>query len=329
MASLDDALLPVFAHQHWLVSDSDVAAAGGTRRQARYRLSTGTWEAVDAGVYRLAGAPRSWHAKVLAPILSAGNGAVASHTCAAALHGIDGFGRGAAEISTPRGTGFRRSKVIVHTSTDLDRCRRIVVDGVPVTDINRTILDLCRHHSDERVLRSIEWARRQGSSGWSSMVATLAHHARCGRPGIVRLRTVLTANMDRDEVTDSDFELLAFSLLVERGLPTPVLHHRVYDGERFVAEVDLAYPQRKVAIELDGRIHLEADVRERDLARQTTWCCAAGRSCASRGADWSSAPIRSSPRSRPPSAPLPDIDHSRAPHPTPRGLSPRTTTGVI
>jgi hypothetical protein len=79
---------------------------------------------------------------------------------------------------------------------------------------------------------------------------------------------VILTNMHRDEVTDSDFELLVLGLLAEAGLPTPVLHHRVIEGKRFLAEVDLAYPALKIAIELDGAVHLQRDVRERDLPRQ-------------------------------------------------------------
>jgi very-short-patch-repair endonuclease len=79
---------------------------------------------------------------------------------------------------------------------------------------------------------------------------------------------VIVGNAHRADITDSDFELLALVLLVEGGLPEPVLHFRVFDGLRFVAEVDLAYPELKIAIELDGGIHLDHDVRERDLPRQ-------------------------------------------------------------
>jgi hypothetical protein len=158
--------------------------------------------------------------------------------------------------------------VIVHTSTDLERCTRVIVDGVPTTDVARTLLDIGRFVADQRLLRAIEWARRSDKTDWSSLISTLAHHARRGRPGIRRLRRVITANMDREEVTDSDFELLVLTLLSEAGLPTPVLHHRIYDGRRFVAEVDLAYPTHKIAIELDGAIHLDPEVHERDLPRQ-------------------------------------------------------------
>ncbi len=79
---------------------------------------------------------------------------------------------------------------------------------------------------------------------------------------------MILSNAHREEVTDSDFELLVLALLREHAMREPVLHHRVFDGRRFVAEVDLAYPDLRIAIEPDGSSHLERDVRERDLPRQ-------------------------------------------------------------
>lgn len=268
MSTLDDRLLPVFAAQHWLTSAGDVEAAGGSPAMAGWRVRSGRWTLADVNVYRLRGVPLSWESKLLAPIISIGDGAVASHFAAAALHGIDGFGRGVPEISIPRGREHRRNGVRVHTSTDLDRCTTVTVDGIPVTEVSRTILDIGRRVGDPKLLRAIEWARREQRTDWSTLIHTLARHARRGRPGIRRLRRVIVANMDREEVTDSDFELLVLGLLAEAGLPTPVLHHRVMDGDRFVAEVDLAYPRWKIAIELDGAVHLQRAVRERDLPRQ-------------------------------------------------------------
>lgn len=268
MPTLDDRLLPVFLRQHWLVSAADVARAGGSTASASLRVSGGRWEKADAGVYRLVGPPATWHSRLLAPLLDIGSPAVASHFAAAALHGIPGFGQGAPEISIPRGFEHRRENVRVHTSTDLDRAKSIAIDEIPATDLPRTLLDVGRYVGDQRLLRSIEWARRERGLTWAEMIETLARHARRGRPGIRRLRRVIAANVDRSEVTDSDFELMVLALFAEVGLPAPVLHHRVTDGDRFVAEVDLAYPALRIAIELDGAVHLERDVREQDLPRQ-------------------------------------------------------------
>ena len=270
MSTIDDRLVPVFIGQHWLVSLDDVLHAAGSRDQISSRLRSGRWTQADHHVYRLAGAPVTWHSRLLAPILSAQptTRVVASHLSAAALHGIPGYGRSTPELSTPRGYNLRRPGLRIRTSNDLDRCDTVVLEGVPTTDLRRTLLDIGKVVGDQRLLRGIEWARRERDVTWSGLISTLAHHARRGRGGIRRLRRVIVANAHRDEVTDSDFELLLLSLLLEHDLPEPVLHHRVYDNGRFVAEVDLAYPERRVAIEADGGIHLRPEVRERDLARQ-------------------------------------------------------------
>jgi very-short-patch-repair endonuclease len=270
MTALDDRLLPVFARQHWLVTQQNVTDAGGSPQQARDRLQRGRWQRVDRGVYRLIGAPTPWEQRLLAPILGAGAEAtvVASHHAAAALHGIPGFGRGVPELTATRGYNLRRPGARIHSNNDLERARIVLVDGIPVTDVSRTILDLGRTVGDARLLRSIEWGRRTEQTSWSSLVSVLARHARRGRPGIQRLRRVIAANAHREEISDTDFELLLLALLTEHGLPEPVLHHNVYEEGRFVAEVDLAYPDDMIAIEADGGVHLDPDVREQDLPRQ-------------------------------------------------------------
>jgi hypothetical protein len=268
MSLVDDRVLPVFVRQHWLVSFEDVAAAGGSADTVAHRLRTGRWTRADIGVYRLVGPPVGWESRLLAPIMSVGPPAAASHHAAAALHGLPGFGDGTMELTVPRHGDVRRPAMRVHTSTDLDRCRIVARRGIPTTDVDRTLLDLARVVGPRRLHRSIEWCRREGLTDWPALIDCLARHARRGRPGVQRLRDVILANAGQDEITDSDFELLFLASLAERGLPAPVLHHRVTDGDRFVAEVDLAYPELRIAIELDGRVHLQAEVRERDLPRQ-------------------------------------------------------------
>src|SRR5688500_1808532 len=152
MSRLDDRLLPIFMGNHWLVSFQDVLDAGGGRHQVDHRLAIGRWEVVQPLVYRLCGTPITWHGRLLAPILSASAPAMATHFAAGALHEIPGIGMGTPELSIPRGTRLDRSGIIVHTSTDLDRCTRSLISAVPTTDFARTVLDIGRRASDERVL---------------------------------------------------------------------------------------------------------------------------------------------------------------------------------
>jgi very-short-patch-repair endonuclease len=220
-------------------------------------------------VYRIGGAPQTFESRVLAAVLAGGPGAIASHRTAAALWGIDGYAKGLVEIAVPRDRWCRLASVVCHQSSDLDRVQPGVVAGIPVTPPARTLLDVGRYRNEISLRSAVESARRLKLVDWSDLIATLAAHARKGRHGVRRLRTVILANAHRAEVTDSEFELLVLALLAEHDLPRPVLHYRLHDrAGRFVAEIDLAYPSHKVALELDGKIHLREDVWERDRPRQ-------------------------------------------------------------
>lgn len=266
---VDDVLAELARGQHSVFSGGQAVRRGISRKSLRSRVASGRLVRVDHDVFLIAGAPLTWQGKVLVAILGAGHGALASHRTAAALWGFDGYGRGVPEITVPRGQRFRRRDVRVHSSTDLDRSGRRTRERIPVTDPSRTLLDLARRTRDDRLLAAIESARTLGLTSWTELLATLVRHARRGRPGVRRLRRVIAANIHRDEVTDSALELLALALFREHGLPEPVLHHRLVDeGGRLLAEIDLAYPELRIAIELDGSVHRERAVFEKDRPRQ-------------------------------------------------------------
>jgi hypothetical protein len=268
MLQLDRQLAEVASRQRMLITIHDVQAAGGTYHHARQRVRSGRWHRLSRGVYLISGAPLDWPARQLAAVLAAGPGAVTSHFAAARLWGLPGFTHASVELSVPRHHRPRHLEVRVHESTDLDRADVRTRDGIPVTGPARTVLDVGRFVGIQRLTRCAEAARRMGLVDRTALLDVVASHARQGRHGIGKLRAVILDGIDRSEVTDTDMELLVLGLIREAGLPEPVLHHEVYDGDRFVAEVDLAYPELMIAIECDGSVHLVEEVRDRDLHRQ-------------------------------------------------------------
>jgi very-short-patch-repair endonuclease len=64
-------------------------------------------------------------------------------------------------------------------------------------------------------------------------------------------------------LTQSPMESRIRIAIEDAGLPMPVLQYRV--GPYFL---DLAYPERKIALEYDGREHLTPERARRDLNRQ-------------------------------------------------------------
>ena len=269
MTDVDRRIADLAATQHALVSDQQALELGLTPRMRQSRLRAGHLVRVEPRVLRAAGAPVTYESTLMAATLAGGPEAVVSHRSAAVIWQLDGFRPGRPEITVPRGHWYRPRGAVVHESTDLGRTTHRTRDGLPITNPSRTLLDVALRTSDARLLVAVESARRRSLTSWTELVTTLRAHARRGRPGVARLRRLIVANIDRDEVTDSAFESLVLSLLREHGLPEPVLHHRVLrtDG-RLAAEVDLAYPWAMLAIELDGKVHLELEVWERDRPRQ-------------------------------------------------------------
>ncbi|MEY2426881.1 MAG: hypothetical protein QOI61_2453 [Actinomycetota bacterium] len=267
MDGLDAQLAAVAAQQHCLIALRDVRAAGGNAKQAERRVDTGRWEQVFDGVYRLAGVPWTWEARVMALVLAGGPDAVASHLCACRLHGL-GFGTALPEISVPRSRNFRAKDHLIRTSTDLDRCSIVTLHGIPTTDPARTLLDIGRFVGSTVLTKTVAKARKKDLVDWHGIAVCLAAHARKGRHGVKNLREVVAAGAVNDGISDTDSELIALTLLREHGFEEPTLQHRLYDSfGQVIAEMDIAYVGKRIDFEIDGPIHLLPEVIAKDDAR--------------------------------------------------------------
>jgi hypothetical protein len=86
-----------------------------------------------------------------------------------------------------------------------------------------------------------------------------------GARGIRQLREVLAL---ADPRAESPPESHVRVLLVQAGLPRPRPQYEVRDGQgRFVARLDLAWPELKAGLEYEGVYHRDRDQYSRDLIR--------------------------------------------------------------
>jgi hypothetical protein len=101
-------------------------------------------------------------------------------------------------------------------------------------------------------------------------LATLSqlHHVTAAgrRVGIDNLRRALPSIRTGSASPKETHTRLA---LVDAGLPEPVLAHEVFDeAGSFVARLDLAYPERRVAVEYEGEHHMTDPAQwAKDIAR--------------------------------------------------------------
>lgn len=215
------------------------------------------------GVYRIPGAPDTPDVRLLAQVLAAGPGALLSHQTAAWLwdllpppvrH----------HISVPRGRRPRTIGPVIHESSDLHLATPGRIDGLPVTGVGRTILD-CAAVPGLDVELLVDTARRTHRISRTLLPTTVVAHARSGRSGVRRLGDLLAL----DEMPHSDFERLVCRWLTDLGLPGWRLHHRIVVAVRGPVELDIAWPDRKVAFELEGGDHRDrASVHDEDTRRQ-------------------------------------------------------------
>ena len=252
--------------QHGLFTAKQALELGVSASALHRRSTNGVWERVEPGVYRVAPYEPGWVQQLHAACLSAESGLVASHRAAACLWRLDGVVPGLVELSAPRECGYRRHTV--HHVRDLAAVDMAAIDGIPTTTLARTLVDLGAVVDDDVLERAVESAFRQGLSQARLRWRLEALGGR-GRPGPAALRRVLDRRLAGTAATESELETRFLQLIRSSELPPPIRQFVVQHDGRFVARLDFAYPDRRLAIELDGyATHAERATFDRDRTRQ-------------------------------------------------------------
>ncbi len=195
-------------------------------------------------------APRTWRQDLMVATL-AGGGSIASHRSTAGLHELDGFPECLLDVTVGLNQHHRVPGLVVHRAT-LAPADCMVVDGIPCTNIARTLCDLGAVVSQDKVEQALDDALRRGvSERW--IRDTLARVDRPGPSGTATLRRIFDLPDRSGALPDSWFERLIERLLASSVLPPPVRQHRVGEtGGSRVAYLDLAWPEVGLAVEPSG-----------------------------------------------------------------------------
>lgn len=231
------------AAQHGLITWQQLGDAGVASSTIAGWVRAGRLVQVQPRVYRVTGAPVTWHQQVLAAVLAAGPGAAASHRTAAVLWAM--LEDGTIEIVVPRGRTPRLRGVIVHQTRDLIPVARRF--GIPVTSPMRTIVDLGAVVPAAVVELALDAAEVARLCAVAAVEWELARIARPGRRGAGPLRQVLDRRALLGTPPDGMLEPRFARLCKAAGLPPAAFQFRV---GRY--EIDFAYPDLLLAIEVDG-----------------------------------------------------------------------------
>jgi very-short-patch-repair endonuclease len=135
----------------------------------------------------------------------------------------------------------------------------VIQDGIPVTSIARTLVDLASELSPLRIERAVNEADKQDLIDPETLRRALDDYA--GEPGVRPLRDLLDKRTFR--LSDSDLEIFFRPIAAAAGLPVP-LSKQVLNG----FEVDFFFPSLGLVIETDGlRYHRTPSTQMRDAKR--------------------------------------------------------------
>jgi len=248
---LDD-LGDVAAVQYGCFTRQQAHDAEISDKRLRALVANGSVERVSRRVFRYAAATRSWMQTVMIACLDGGTSCLASHRTAAGLHRLDGFDRsGVVEVVLPMKIVHRRVDVVVHHTRDLPEVDRDMVAGIPTTSIARTLIDLGAVLPATRVEEALDAAERDARLARSTLERRYTDLRAPGRNGVGATTQILQHRTSVARVPRSVLERRMARLLARAGLPPAIPRFVVVlDGRR--AELDFAYAEQRLGIEVDG-----------------------------------------------------------------------------
>lgn len=244
------------ASQHGLLNSAQVKAAGVADGARRHRRKTGRYERVLPKVDRIGGVRDSWEQRVMAALLWAGPGSVASHRCAAAVWGFDSCPPGQVEITTPRHLRSGAAKdIVIHRYQKILPDEIQTVGQVDVTGPARTLLDVAAVVHSVRLEVALDSALRRKQVTVPELRLTLALNASRGRRGVQAFRRALDLRDGSFRPPHQGLERKVWSLIKRSDLPIPLREYPIIEAGRETYRIDFAYPDRMLAIEADGWAH--------------------------------------------------------------------------
>ena len=192
----------------------------------------------------------------MAAVLACGLEALLSHASGAALWEVRPTAGSLVDVTTPRSRNGERG-IRVHRVRALDPDDCTTHDGIPVTTVARTLLDLAETVSPTQLQRAFEEADRLG------LLDMCAFERLFGRRGLKPLAALVEAHRGPAPMTRSELERRFLDLCRDTGLPTPVVNVKVAG-----MEVDMLWPEQRLVVELDGHAyHRTRAAFERDRIR--------------------------------------------------------------
>ncbi|HEU4974484.1 MAG TPA: type IV toxin-antitoxin system AbiEi family antitoxin domain-containing protein [Baekduia sp.] len=239
-------LRELVARQHGVVTRAQLLALGLGAKAVAYRVRTGRLVRLHAGVYAAGHRELRPEGFWLGAVLSCGPRAVLGAAAAGAAWDIRPSRAVRVDVVMADDHGRRRRDVRLLRRPDLRPDERTQHRGIPITTVERTLLDLATV-VDRVALRE---AFNQASVRRLLRPAALARvlDGRGGRPGVPALQALADEHARHGTtLTRSNAEARMLQLCVDFGLPRPEVNRRAHGRTP-----DFRWPDHHLIVEIDS-----------------------------------------------------------------------------
>lgn len=277
MRPISSQLSALIARRHGIVTTAELIADGIPRSSIRRAVTDGTLMTIHPSTYRIATSPDTFAARCAAASIADPH-VVVTGLAAASIWQFRHVPRpdvpilllGHERSCVSNSTVLRRTNVM----TEEDVVER--PDGIRLASPQRTWFDCARDLSDQRFEALTEWVIDRHCAV-PRLWHTLRRLEARGRPGVARVRRVLSERPTWQRPADSGLELRVLTALEHRGLPALVRQHPVRLRDGSVVHPDGAIPQVRWAVEIDhvtwhgGRADAQYDKQRDRRLRRVGW----------------------------------------------------------
>jgi Protein of unknown function (DUF559) len=258
---IDQTIGALADRQYGPVAHRQLRRAGISRDAVRARVLRGSLYERHRGVYVVGRRTLDQRGEWMAAVLACGDDALLGYWDAAALQRLLKKLRSQIHVIGRR-SRHHRPGLVVHRPRRIDPEDRTVYDGIPVTSVARTLVDLAAVANPRVVERASNEAERLGVLDLEQLRAVYGRSH--GRRGLHVIRRLIAAHAPAVG-TDSGLEVDFQKLCRAQGLPPPLTNVEVAGST-----VDAYWPDCGLVVELDGyEFHRTRAAFERDRARDT------------------------------------------------------------
>jgi very-short-patch-repair endonuclease len=227
-------------------------------------------------IFRTDDTEETWELRAHAALGWAGDRAALCRETAAAVHGLKGYEReGPIHVTLPTRQGLPKLcsfEMVLHSHRELGFWDAALYRGMRITRVERTLLDIAGHLSDERVEDLIDDAMTRDLTRPAYLRACYARLKKGGRQGCGPFRRILRRRGKTLVRLDSPLEKELLQIIAGAKLPLPEARWWVPENARAIYRLDLAYPKERLAIEADSREHhskeldlIDDQIRQNDI----------------------------------------------------------------